>query len=440
MSLTAIIFALIYFSGMMLTFYNPVFGVLTYIFEWHNHPPYFWWGNDLPDLRWSYSIAIVTVISLFINSGSLKKRVLKADYKPLIWMILMVTNMVLVSTYAAIIPEISFERTIDVIKKIALFVLLVSLVRTHDDYRKLMWVIILCVGYMGIVALGGSNRDIGVIAPNATEENALSAHVMAMLPIFGVYLLTAVKKWQKAIIALLIPFCLNLIILSNSRATMVALLAIGLLSVFLVKGKFKFAVLIGLVVGGATFLHLTNDDFHERQHAETYSDNSASSRLWLWRGAFEMWKDHPMGVGGGGFVDLSMSYIPEIDKPKSQHNTFVAAFSDWGFIGIFLYLALLTHCLRITMTVKRWSKWYPELHKYHLETTAVQLALIGLAIAGMFHSLQYSEVTFWLYAFAVIQKNLIREEIIEIENGEYSETESVYATETALSPVSQPVS
>ncbi|MCB0287095.1 MAG: O-antigen ligase family protein, partial [Calditrichaeota bacterium] len=262
----------------------------------------------------------------------------------------------------------------------------------------------------------------------------------AMLPIFGVYLLTAVKKWQKAIIALLIPFCLNLIILSNSRATMVALLAIGLLSVFLVKGKFKFAVLIGLVVGGATFLHLTNDDFHERQHAETYSDNSASSRLWLWRGAFEMWKDHPMGVGGGGFVDLSMSYIPEIDKPKSQHNTFVAAFSDWGFIGIFLYLALLTHCLRITMTVKRWSKWYPELHKYHLETTAVQLALIGLAIAGMFHSLQYSEVTFWLYAFAVIQKNLICEEIIEIENGDYSETESVYKTETALSPVSQPVS
>ncbi|MCB0288548.1 MAG: hypothetical protein KDE57_17980, partial [Calditrichaeota bacterium] len=130
MSLTAIIFALIYFSGMMLTFYNPVFGVLTYIFEWHNHPPYFWWGNDLPDLRWSYSIAIVTVISLFINSGSLKKRVLKADYKPLIWMVLMVTNMALVSTYAAIIPEISFERTIDVIKKIALFVLLVSLVRT----------------------------------------------------------------------------------------------------------------------------------------------------------------------------------------------------------------------------------------------------------------------------------------------------------------------
>ncbi|MEZ4763668.1 MAG: hypothetical protein R3C26_10885 [Calditrichia bacterium] len=31
-------------------------------------------------------------------------------------------------------------------------------------------------------------------------------------------MLTAAKKWQKAIIALLIPFCLNLIILSNSRA------------------------------------------------------------------------------------------------------------------------------------------------------------------------------------------------------------------------------
>ncbi|MEZ4763670.1 MAG: hypothetical protein R3C26_10895 [Calditrichia bacterium] len=75
MSLTAIIFALIYFSGMMLTFYNPVFGVLTYIFEWHNHPPYFWWGNDLPDLRWSYSIAIVTGNQPVYQQRIVEKRV-----------------------------------------------------------------------------------------------------------------------------------------------------------------------------------------------------------------------------------------------------------------------------------------------------------------------------------------------------------------------------
>ena len=415
MSVTAIVFIIIYSTGLFLTFYRPYYGVLTYIFEWHNHPPYYWWGDELPDLRWSYTIALVTLISFLIHRNQIKQ-IEKPNYRPAIWIGLMVVNMLVVSSSYAIFPEISFDKTFEVAKTLIFFLLLISLVKTYKDYQLLIWVIILSVANMGLTSLGGSNRDIGVIAPNATEENALSAHVLAILPFMGIYMMRA-KRWGKILIALSIPLCLNLIILANSRATIVGLLVIGFLSIFLVKGKFRIAVVAGLIIGAFVFFQLTNDAFNQRQKTDTYDDGSASSRLWIWKGGLKMWEDHPMGVGGGGFVELSQEYIPEIDKPKSQHNTFVAIFTDWGFIGILLYFGFLIHIFKITFQIKRLAK-IPELKKYQLEATAVQLALIGLVAAGMFHSRQYSEVVYWLSAFAIILQTIQKNELAELQTAE----------------------
>ncbi len=424
MSLTAIVFVTIYFVGLILTFYRPYYGVLTYIFEWHNHPPYFWWGDELPDLRWSYTIALATLISFFLNRNKFQT-VEKPDFSPAIWIVLIVLNMFVVSYMYAILPEISMEKTYEVLKMLVFFLLLVVLVKTYPDYRGMIWVIILCAANMGFIAWQeGSNRDIGVIAPNATEENALSAHIMAVMPFMGIYFLRA-KKLGKIIIALSVPFCLNLIILANSRATLVGLLAIGFLSIFLVKGKYRMVVLLGVLAAGFLFTQLTNEQFEERQSMETYDDGSASSRLWIWEGGWRMWKDHPMGVGGGGFVELSMDYIPEIDKPKSQHNTFVAIFTDWGFIGILLYLGFMIHIFKITFRIKRRAK-IPELNKYSLEATAIQLGLVGLIVAGLFHSRQYSEVVYWLCGFAIILDTLQRNELVELQAaGEAEPAETV---------------
>ncbi len=439
MSLTAIIFALIYFTGLILNFYNPVYGMITYIFEWHNHPPYFWWGDELPDLRWSYTIAVATLISYAINKNRLQRLYAKPDYSLVIWIVLLILNMALVSYSVALFPDASYDKTMDVVKKLVLVLLMIGLIRNKRDYNILIWVIMLCVANMGFIALDGSNRDIGVIAPNATEENALSAHVMAMLPFFGVYFLLG-NKWQKLILALSVPLCLNLIILANSRATVLGLVAIGLFAIFLMKGKYRILVTLGVIAGAFVFLQLTNEQFYERQDTN-YSDRSSQSRLWIWKGALEMWKDHPFGVGDHGFEELSMNYIPEIDEPKSQHNTFVAIFTDWGIIALVLYLGLLIHTFVITFQVKRWTKNRPEFRWYALNTTAIQLALMGITAAGMFHSRQYSEVVYWLMALAVVQKNLLRDEIarqqLQIEDDEPGMVMAASSSENGVPIVQQ---
>lgn len=409
MSVTAIVFLLIYGIGLLLTFHKPVYGVFTYIFEWHNHPPYFWWGDELPDLRWSYTIALVTLISWFLNRHKLDP-LEKPEYRPVLWVALMVTNMFFVSYLHAILPEASLDKAYEVLNILVNFVLMISIVRTQEDFRKLIWVMIICVGYWGWIAFReGSNRDLGVIAPNATEENAVSAHVVTILPFIGAYFLTG-NRWAKIITALIVPFALNMVILANSRASFLGLLVIAVISIFLVRGKIRFAVIVSIIAGGFVFMQLVNQDFTERQGMETYDDGSATSRLHIWAGGYEMWKDHPYGVGGGGFAELALDYIPEIDESKTQHNTFVAVLTDWGFIGIFLYLGFLTHIFYLTFKSKRLIKRVPALGKYSLDITAVQLGLVGISAAGIFHSRQYAEIVFWLCSFAIMLNNMVRME------------------------------
>lgn len=414
MSVSAIVFLLIYTTGLILTFRNPYFGVLTYIFEWHNHPPYFWWGDEVPDLRWSFTIALVTLISWAINRHKLGDQD-NPDYRPAIWVALMLLNMYFVSSLHAVLPEDSYAKATDMFNILVNFVLMVSIMRKHEDYRKLIWVMIICVGYWGWIAYTqGSNRDIGVLAPNATEENAVSAHVMTVLPFVGVYFLTG-NRLGKIITALMLPFAFNLIILANSRATFVGLLVIAAISIFLVKGKTRYVVIAGIIAAGFVFMQLTNEDFTDRQTMQTYDDGSATSRLHIWAGGYEMWKDHPYGVGGGGFAELSTDYIPEIDESKSQHNTFVAVFTDWGFIGIILYLGFLIHIFILSMKAKHLSRKFPSLNKYTLEITAVQLALVGICTAGFFHSRQYAEIVFWLCAFVMMLNNMVKTDLAKLQ-------------------------
>ena len=57
MSKTAMAWVLGIVTGTVLSFRDPIFGLLAYMFEYYNHPPLRWWGDDLPDLRWSLLIA-----------------------------------------------------------------------------------------------------------------------------------------------------------------------------------------------------------------------------------------------------------------------------------------------------------------------------------------------------------------------------------------------
>ena len=66
MSITAIAVFAIFFLGLILAFaVHPIFAIFSYLWIFYNHPPAFWWGVDVPELRYSLIAAMVALVSSF---------------------------------------------------------------------------------------------------------------------------------------------------------------------------------------------------------------------------------------------------------------------------------------------------------------------------------------------------------------------------------------
>ncbi len=443
MSPTTLIFLVLYFAGIVLTLRKPHWGVALYIFEWHNHPPYMWWGRDLPDLRWSMLVSVVTLISLIINHQKLKK-LKDPTYNLIWWLVGMTLWMYFVSVFVAIVPKESFKRAEIFLKMTVQIFLMMYLIRTTKEMHQVLWTLVLSVANFGRIAYQrGGNRYLGVIAPNATEENAISAHVAAVLPFFGLYFLSG-KRWEKIITFLSIPLLINLIILANSRASFLAVLVIGILSFIWIKGRLRWYVLLGLVGGVILFFMLANEQFWERQNTmKNYKDEgSAVSRIYLWNGAIEMWKDHPLGLGGEGFEELVIEYVPELavkmqeDGAKTVHSTFFLILVEWGPVGLIMFFGFTIHTMLILGRVRKRSKFTPG-YRYYVDAMAIQMGIIALFVAGLTHNRLYAEVYYWFGAFAVVLRNLQITELAEEKESleELKEAARISGTEPGVNNV-----
>ena len=224
----------------------------------------------------------------------------------------------------------------------------------------------------------------------------------------------------KIITFISIPFLINLIILANSRATFVAVIVIALLALIWAKGKLRWQVLLALAGGVILVLMLANEQFWERQKTiDKYKEEgSAISRIYLWKGAWRMWLDHPLGVGGNGYEMLVMDYVPELREimeekgEKTVHNTFFLVLVEWGFIGIILFLGFLIHIFIILRKIRKDGVKTPN-YRYYIDATALQMGLIAILIAGIFHNRLYSEVIYWIGAFAVALRNMQVNDMLE---------------------------
>jgi O-antigen ligase len=149
---------------------------------------------------------------------------------------------------------------------------------------------------------------------------------------------------------------------------------------------------------------LADTAFWTRQQTTTsyQEDSTAQQRLESWRGGFELVKDHPFGTGGRGYHLLSGTYIAEIvashdGEPRAPHNTYVMVASEWGVAGLILYLGFIASTFVTLSRVKARSHGQDF---FYWRALAIQLALIGAMVAGVFVDRLYGEALYWMSALA----------------------------------------
>jgi len=429
MGITTVFFIAVYGIGIILTLRNPFYGIMLYIFEWHNHPPYWWWGESLPDLRWSFFIVLLILISIAINRNKIPQ-LIGADFKPLTWLILMIINVFFVTQFLAVNQQASATKAQDWFKLTVYYFLIVYLLKSPKEYRWVIWVILLCIANFGKFAFEeGSHRNTGLSAPGATGGNPIAVHIMATLPFLGIVFLSG-KKWEKIATILIAPLALNEIILEDSRGAFVGLLSMAVVAIIATRGKLRFKFIFAMALGVILFLNLTNQQFWDRMNTifgftgeeeNGIVEEKPDDRIFLWRGAVNLLADYPAGVGGSGFNYYMVEYVPELafryrekeHEGRACHNTILNVATEWGIQGLILYLGFLIHSFILTMKTKRDAPLTNNSSFYYLNAIALQMSVIGIIVAGLTHNFQYMEITIWICAFSLALRNMQKNEIAE---------------------------
>jgi len=419
MSISTIAFLIVYFLGAALALVkDPSYGVITYIFEYYHHPPLHWWGKSLPDLRWSLLISLVALIAYLLRSGSCPYSFLKAPSTK--WFLMLLVPVWLVANFSAVLPEKSLEDATNYTKLVLLYFLIIKTIRTPRQYQLFVWMHLFGAFRWGYRAyehpkLRGGRLE-GVGGSDSVDSNYTASHILTVLPFLGYYFLTG-KRWEKFACLLIAPFVVNMLILTNSRGSLMGMAAGGIAAVLLSRGGVKFKTILGIVLGAGLFLYLADERFLNRQQTILNPvDESAISRTRFWAAALVMIGDYPFGLGANGFQAMVENYLPD-SRGRAVHNTFLQAGTEWGVCGMLFYLAAFGSVFLTLHRIRRRHAHNSATSRVYYEALAIEVGLMSRFAASMFGAEMFHESFYWLAGLTVCLYNgvLTPESIPEVE-------------------------
>lgn len=419
MSLTAIVFVLVYCAALIASFaLSPMFGFGAYLWAFYNHPQSRWWGEALPEVRWSYIASIVTFISLWGKPYD-TSRPSWLRYPPA-WLLLIYTLWMWAQSLFAVDSVGHAEGCFLFTKYLMLYFVMYRLAENDTALRQIAWGHILGCFIFGWIAFRTDvqGRLDAVGGPGVDDANVLAMHLITGLAMAGFLLLREKAGWR-AILFLLLPFILNGVIETQSRGALVAIAVAAPVGLYLCPRGHRFVTYSIVGLGAILFLMLANEALWNRAKTiqlaeESAMEGSAASRIALIRYGWAIFKDHPLGTGHKGHEALSRNYIPAAmlsnAGTRAAHNTFMQILVEQGIVGAVLYVILLLWVVRQLWILKRMDKQGlpSELGLYR---AGIGSALAGAFIAEIFLGSLKAEVNIWLLALlaafsAVCKKSL----------------------------------
>jgi hypothetical protein len=396
----------VYFGGMLGSFFNPMLGLLAYLFEYYLRPRLHWWGVPwLPDWRWNLMIGSVAILTFVMRRQSLVEmpRVTNPALK---WFVAFICSMVVVSTWS-VFPEKSWQEVSDFGKLLLLYGLIIGNVRTQGLFDAFMGAHIAGAGWWGWQAYVDpsriSGRLVNVGSSDTLSDNLAAAHLLTVLPIVCVYALMAKDKRLRALALVCAPFIVNTFILCNSRGATIGLAAGLIVALMVARSGHRLKMLGAALAIGVMFFALADQTFIDRQKTTISDDDAGRERLQTWAGARQLLSDRPFGVGGGGFEYLSPIYIAEVvaahdGEPRSVHNTYLLLATEWGIQSFVLFFGFMGSTMLILNRVRQRAAGLDDLVYY--KAVGIQIGLIGTLTAATFSNRLSGESIYWLCALA----------------------------------------
>ena len=389
---------------------HPVWGLYAYIIVFYMDAPTRWWGASLPNLRWSFMVAGVTMVATVFYKTRQKDELGRPSFlshAPQALYLVFVVWMYVQYMWATTGPDHNIGVTY-----FTKYAIIMYLIYTLVDSRKhvigFLTAHVLGCFYLGLLAFTSnrSGRLDGIGGAGIDDSNNLGMY-MATAAIVAGGLYFSTKNWRLWIAPVAaLPFTLNTLVQAGSRGAFLALVA-GALAVYVYRPQGTTMRLWSYgAVGIVLFGFLASDFFWERiasisdaaQQTEE-ADFSAMSRIQIIKDQWRMAVDHPLGVGHKGTTLLSYQYIDEIywsvGGGRSSHNAFMSALVDHGFFGLMIWSALSWKLFLKCRDVVKWARRENDIQLNWLAVIILGSAVV-VWVGGLFAPFLRAEVFIWM--------------------------------------------
>ncbi len=413
--LVAFFFMAIYYS-----FKKPYIGVSAWIWIALTAPTKWAFGFST-SLRMNFTIVIVTFISYLFGFKNKKFSIGSIGFFVIL---LLIQCFISTVTQNTINSENVTQDYIEHVKTALLFVFTALILRTKHQLITFVWCIVLSISsYAGMEAVkfilsGGGHQIVGR-AGIITDRNDLAVAINMSLPlVFFLIYVTENKLVKKGLLLLAI---LNVIAVigTYSRGGFIGLSIIAIAAWLKSDKKLLWAIIAFTAL--PLLYQQTPEEWRERQSTVSTAateDGSFIGRLWAWKVSFLIALDDPLtGAGYKGLTDPTIwSYyapftphfgpietpeIPYDKSPVAAHNIYMQVLGDHGFIGLAIFLIILSKCFLTNRENQRKAK---DLGLKWLETfcSLLNVSIIGYCITGMNVGLAYFDLIYAVFGMVVV--------------------------------------
>lgn len=419
MGLTGLLFLSAYAAGCAMSLIrHPIFGLVTYVAAFYLHPPSRWWGQALPDLRWSFTAAAVTLVSVLVHKnvarrdGFFRHRAMTGLAIFIVWII--------VQLPWALDRGLQLTLLTLYVKYLLLLWLMYRCIDTETNLRRFLWSHVLGCLYMGWTAYtsyqGGRFEGFG--GPDINEANAGAMQIVTGIFIASVLFLVGSVREKIAVFACM-PLVVNALVTTISRGAFLAAGVGGVIFNYLTPLLYRRRVRLLSVLALILFVMLTNPLYWARIASLKFAGeeveglDTGSGRVVLMQAQLRMFQSHPFGCGHRCTAVLSPYYLDDRyltssgeTRARSSHSTVLTMLVEHGIPGIILYALMTVWIVKSMLTLARRLKdkegFLPTL------VPGLAAALAAVMVGDLFVDYLKLEVRFWLIAVLMVCLDMSR--------------------------------
>lgn len=430
-----ILVTLLVFAGLPFALQRPVVGGLMWVWISVMNPHTQGWGFATT-FPFAQLIAATTLLSVL---KSREKNTLAMT--PISVTLMCFVLWMNVTTPFALFPHAAWDQWSKVMKIMLMTFVVMMVVRKRDDVRKLVWVLVISLGYYGVkggiftIRSGGGDRVWGPASTFIHGNNEVALAFVMTIPLMWYLRSRLSHKWGRRAMLAAIMLTALAALGSYSRGAALAIAAMTAFFWFKTREKLVLGTLIAIAV--PVLLAFMPSQWHERiDTIENYEeDSSAMGRINAWRMAMNLAGDRPLVGGGFEIYDeyVFALYAPNPEAIHAAHSIYFQILGEHGYVGLGLYLLLGFLTWRAGSYVAKQAAPYPELRWAQDLATMTQVGLLGFMVGGAFLSLAYFDVPYFLMVELVALRLLVAAELKKLRSRD-AHAKKALASGVTMSP------